>query len=77
MQHREGKKVAMPKKKRRPRIPEPHPLLLWGGLIAELISLYHYSTPAAVALGAWITTPVGIVLLLAANLVAIVVFIRR
>jgi hypothetical protein len=77
MEHKEGTRDTKAKKKRGIRIPEPHPLLLWGGLIAELISLYHYSTPAAAAVGAWITTPIGIVALLVANLVAIVAFGRK
>jgi hypothetical protein len=68
---------ASARKKRNIRIPEPHPLLLWGGLIAELISLYHYSAPAAAIVAAWITTPTGITCLLIANLIAVVSLVKK
>ena len=58
------------------QLSQPHPLLLWGALIADLIALTVYFGKIAAVAAAWFVTPAGLACLLLANIV-ITIITRR
>ena len=79
-----GRRRANKKARRHParwRVPEPHPALLWGALVADLIALVSYAAsygfPLLTLVIQRLQSSTGVEWLLVANLLATVVFGRK